>query len=707
MRINEKILMRHLCDSYFFVALVLIRIFSIMSIPKEIKDRVNRLKETINHHRYLYHVLDRQEIGEAALDSLKHELFELEQKYPELITPDSPSRRVAGAPLPEFKKIRHAVPQWSFNDAFSEEEMLEFDARVKRFLSSSLKIKDKGLRILSPTYTCEHKIDGLKIVLEYEDGLLKSAATRGDGVVGEDVTSNVKTIESVPLSLCEPVSVTVEGEVLMRKSIFEAQNRERKRQGLEPFANPRNVAAGSIRQLDPKVAAARRLDAYCYDLSRSSAPLPETQHAELERLKALGFKVNPRFTHCKDIDEVIAYWKEWKKKMPAEDYFADGIVVKVDERELQERLGYTGKAPRWGIAFKFPAEQVTTVVEDIVFQVGRTGVVTPVAHLAPVRVAGSVVSRATLHNEDEIKRLDLRIGDTVILQKAGDVIPDIVSVVKEMRTGKEKPFVWPNRIAACGGDGRIERVPGEAAWRCVNRQSFSIQRRKLYHFVSKHCLDIDGLGPKVIDALLEHKLVSSFSDIFTLTRGDLLELPRFAEKSVDNLRAAIEKARRVTLPRLLTALSIPQVGEETAYDLAKHFGSMERLQNASFEELEKIDGVGPVVGQSLIHWFTDKDNRHLLKALLKQVTILKVEQKDVRELPLAGKTFVITGTLQTLSREAAEAKVRGRGGKPVGSVSKKTSFVVVGENPGSKYAQAKRLGVKVRNEKEFLEMLGK
>lgn len=667
-------------------------------IPKRIAERAEKLKEAIEHHRYLYHVLDRQEITDAALDSLKRELAELEREYPELVTEDSPTQRVAGKPLPEFKKVRHAVPQWSFNDAFTPEEMRDFDARVKRFLKSATG------RDETPTYVCEHKIDGLKIVLEYEKGLLKTAATRGDGVVGEDVTLNIRTIESVPVRLRTPLSIIVEGEVWMRKSRLAELNRFRAERGEEPFANPRNVAAGSIRQLDPKIAAARQLDVYVYDLSQSERPLPRRQVEELAFLKTLGFKVNPHFRHCKDIDEVVAYWREWKEKMPREDYSADGIVVKVDEREYQEALGYTGKAPRWGIAFKFPAAQVTTVVEDIVFQVGRTGVITPVAHLRPVEVGGSVVSRATLHNEDEIKRLDVRVGDTVILQKAGDVIPDIVRVVSEMRTGKERPFQWPARVAACGGDGRIERASGEAAWHCVNRNSFAIQRRKWHHFAGKRCLDIDGLGPKIIDLLLEHKLISSFADVFTLTRGDLLGLPRFAEKSADNLLAALAKARRTTLPRFLAALSIPQVGEETANDLAEHFGSIEKLRRAALAELEKVSGVGPVVARAIADWFGERENQRLVDSLLRHLSFAPVQKKDTGALPLHGKSVVITGTLSALSREEAEARVRVQGGHPSGAVSRKTDIVVVGENPGAKYEKAKELGVRTISEKEFLQM---
>jgi DNA ligase (NAD+) len=680
-----------------------------MNVPHTVIDRLKKLKSAIEKYRYEYHVLDKTPISEAALDSLKHELVEIETKYPELVTPDSPSQRVAGKPLPEFTKVEHQVPQWSFNDAFSEDEIREFSARTKRFLKSETA---GGKGAVSPTYTLEHKIDGLKIVLTYEKGLLKLAATRGDGTVGEDVTENVKTIESVPLRLTQPVDIIVEGEVWMSKSQLTILNKKRAKDNLEPFANPRNLAAGSIRQLDPKIVAERKLQTFIYYIARYNT-MPATQHGSLEFLRELGFKVNPYWKHVKTVEDIVAYWKEWHKKMPKQDYNADGIVVKVDELTLQTTLGYTGKAPRWGIAFKFPAEQVTTVLEDIVFQVGRTGVVTPVAHLRPVLVAGSTVSRATLHNEDEIKRLDVRIGDTVILQKAGDVIPDIVSVVHELRPKDSKPFVWPTHVAACGvGDGtgadvardagRIERIPGQAAWRCVAKDSYAQIKRRFYHFVSKHCFDIDGLGPKIIDVLLEHNLIATFDDIFTLKRGDLLALPRFAEQSVDNLLAAIETARKVTLSRFLAGLSIPQVGEETAYDIAKHFGTIDRVAGATFEEIEAIYGVGPVVAQAVYDWFRVGENKKLVAHLLKQVKIEKIKNTDSK---IAGKTFVFTGTLPTLDRIAAEEMVRERGGHAGSSVSKKTDYLVAGENAGSKLATAGELGVKIISEEDFSKML--
>ena len=674
-----------------------------MSAPKEIIVRLNKLKEAIEKYRYEYHVLDKSTISPEALDSLKRELVEIETKYPELATTDSPSQRVAGKPLPEFEKVAHKVSQWSFNDAFTEEDIRNFDVRVKKFSAARLNLGSE--KRFNFDYVCELKIDGLKVVLEYEKGILSRAATRGDGKVGEDVTQNVRTIESVPLRLRRAVDVIVEGEVWLGKNQFQKLNIQQKKKGEPEFANPRNIAAGSIRQLDPKITASRHLEVFIYDLAQAEN-IPATQIEELKYLEELGFKVNKHRQLCQNVDEVISFWKEWQKRAPKEDYLIDGVVIKINERKGQEALGYTGKAPRWGIAFKFPAEQVTTIVEDIVFQVGRTGVITPVARLKPVSVAGSVVSRATLHNEDEIKRLDVRIGDTVILQKAGDVIPDIVQVVKELRTAKEKMFVWPKKITECGGDGKIERVDGEAAWRCVDKDSFIIQKRRFYHFVSKHCFDIEALGPKTIDLLLANGLISSYSDIFSLKRGDLLTLPRFAEKSADNLLEAVEQAKKVSLPKFLAALSIPQVGEETAIDLADQFQDFQKIAAVSFEELEKINGVGPKVASAIISWFAVWENKKLVGDLLKQVKIEKYAPPRSSGAALAGKTFVLTGSLKSLERDTAKQKIRERGGAVVESVSKKTSFVVVGENPGNKAVRAAAFGVSQLSESEFLKLIG-
>lgn len=674
----------------------------------EAQTRLKSLREAIEKYRHHYHVLNETLISEEALDSLKRELVELEAQFPDLVTADSPSQRVAGGVLPGFKKVRHTVAQWSFNDAFSEDDMRDFDARVRRMLKAHYG------RDVAPSYTAELKIDGLKIVFTYEKGILQTAATRGDGTVGEDVTENVKTIEAVPLRLTQPVDIIAEGEAYMSKSQFEKLNKEQKQKGEELYMNPRNVTAGTIRQLDPRIVASRKLSTFIYDISGGSADMPVTQEGELELLRALGFRVNPNFKHCKDIEAVIAYWKSWHDKKEKEDYLIDGVVVKVSECEYQDALGYTGKAPRFGIALKFPAEQVTTVIEDIVLQVGRTGVVTPVAHLRPVLVYGSMVSRATLHNEDEIARLGVRIGDTVILQKAGDVIPDIVQVLTEFRTGKEKKFQMPTTCPECGT--RLEKKAvgtktktGEqaesAALYCANPRCPAKDRRILYHFTSKHAYDIEHLGPKNLDALLDAGLISSRADIFTLAKGDLLELPRMGERSADNLLAAIDKARSVPLDRFIVGLSIPEVGEETARDLAAHFGSIEKLRKASGDELSALDGVGPRVSKSVIDYFADKHNIKVVDDLLAHVKIQAIK-KPMAGAKLTGKTFVLTGTLPTLEREEAKKMILAKGGKVSSSVSKNTSYVLAGENAGSKYAEAERLGVPIIGEAEFIEMLG-
>ncbi|HVZ75809.1 MAG TPA: NAD-dependent DNA ligase LigA [Candidatus Paceibacterota bacterium] len=666
-----------------------------MTVPKEILARYQKLVRELNRHRHLYHVLDTPEIPDQAYDELEQELLRIEREYPDIVAPDSPTLRVGGPVLPQFKKVAHAVAQWSFNDAFSEADIRAFDARVK-----------KALGVERVEYDCELKIDGLKIVLTYEKGVLKTAATRGNGLVGEDVTHNVRTIESVPLSLARPVDLIVEGEVWMSERSLEKLNEERKKNSEPPFANPRNAAAGSIRQLDPKIAAARNLNTFMYDVAQTSDTLPPTQEEELEYLRGLGLKVNPHHETVSSVEDVLAYWEKWKGRNRAEGYWLDGVVVKVNERAYQERLGYTGKAPRFAVAFKFPAEQVTTVVEDIVLQVGRTGVLTPVAHLKPVSVAGTTVSRATLHNEDEIKRLDVRVGDTVILQKAGDVIPDIVKVLVELRTGKEKPYKWPTHVAECGGEGAIERIPGEAAWRCVARDSFAVKRRVLRHFASRGALNIEGLGESTVDALLESGLVVNFDDFFTLEEGDALTLEGFAEVSAKKLIASIAKvAKRVPLSRLVTGLSIPHVGEETAILLAQNFKTIDDVAKASTQELEDINGIGEVVAQAIHAWFKDKDNKKLIERLKKVITIVSEKASARTNLPLAGKTFVLTGGLSTLSRDEAKERIRARGGDVSSSVSKKTTYVVAGDDAGSKLDKARELGVRMLSEEEFLKLL--
>lgn len=663
-----------------------------MAAPKKTRDRARKLREAIQTYRDLYHSHDQSPISPEALDSLKHELAQLEEAHPELITADSPTQTVAGKPLPELKKVRHEVPQWSFNDAFSEEDLRAFDGRVKKLTGRH------------PSYALELKIDGLKIVLTYVRGELVLAATRGDGVVGEDVTHNVRTIREVPKRLSRSIDLVAEGEVYLTRSGFAALNAAREARGEPLFANPRNAAAGSIRQLDPSIAAERPIGAFLYDVARSSEALPESQSDELAYLAALGLPVNPEHMHAESLDDVFAYWRKWQgSARDSVDYQIDGVVVKVESRAAQELLGYTGKAPRFAIAYKFPPEQVETVVEDITLQVGRTGKLTPVAHLRPVAVAGTTVARATLHNEDFIVEKDIRIGDTVILQKAGDIIPEVVSVLKELRPTSARTWHFPTHSPLCGGDGSIERVPGEAAHRCKVPGSFEQQWRALAHFAGKSALDIDGLGRETVRTLMEHGLVSQFDEFFDLTKDELLALEGFEETKATNLLQAIRTARNVPLDRLLIGLSIPHVGEETAYVLATRLGTLAALVAAREDTLAQIDGIGPIIGHSVARWFADADNRALLTRLKKHLTVRKVVAPA--EGPLTGQTVVVTGTLPTLSREEAEARVRRAGGKAASSVSAKTSFVVAGEAAGSKLEKARALGIPVVSEAEFLRKL--
>ncbi len=670
---------------------------------KSAKERVKQLEKTIEYHRHLYHTLDKPEISDEAYDSLIKELEALKQQFPELRGDGGLGGvdildRVGGAPLEEFTKIKHKNRQWSFDDVFDFAELKKWDEKVRNFMEKG------GIANEKLEYCCELKIDGLKVILNYQNGTLITASTRGDGEVGEDVTSNVKTIRSVPLQLKEKnTNSIVVGEIWIGKKELDNINKERKANDEPLYANSRNLAAGSLRQLDPKITASRKLDSFIYDIEELNGASVNSQKEELDTLANMGFKVNENHEVFGTLDDIQKYYEIWTKKRHSLDYELDGIVIKVNSKKIQDVLGYTGKSPRWGVAYKFPAEQVTTILEDITFQIGRTGVVTPVAVLKPVLVAGSTVSRATLHNEDEIKRLDLRIGDTVIIQKAGDVIPDIVRVVLEMRTGKEKVFVWPTHIPACGGDGKIERIAGESAWRCVIKDSFEQQKRKFHYFTSRKCFNIDGLGPQILNQLIEAGLLSNFDDIFTLKRNDLLNLPRFAEKSADNLIEAIRKAKEITLPRFISALSIPQVGEETAFDVAKHFdGQIEKIMKAGVDDFTSIYGVGEVVAKSLTNWFGENENRKLVNNLLKHVTIVK--DTNTGSAKFEGKTFVFTGTMENLDRDKAQEMVRKNGGEVSSSVSKKTSYVVAGAEAGSKLDKAQELGVKVISEKDFLGM---
>jgi DNA ligase (NAD+) len=665
---------------------------------KEAKKRLQKLRETIEYHRYQYHVLDNPEISDVAYDSLEKELIEIEKQFPDLITADSPSHRVSGKVLDKFEKVEHKIPQWSFNNAFDEKDLIDFDNRVRKMFN-----KNTSENISNIEYVCELKIDGLKIVFEYENGILIRAATRGDGKIGEDVTLNIKTISSVPLKLKENIDIIVEGEVYLSLKEFERINKELKQKGEETYANPRNLAAGTLRQLDSRVAAERKLSVFVYDIAQYKKEL-KTQLLELEELQKLGFTVNKNYKLCKNINEATQYWKDWTHKKEKENYLIDGAVIKVNENKIQKSLGYTGKAPRFAIAFKFPAEQVTTIIEDIVLQVGRTGVITPVAHLKPVLIAGSTVSRATLHNEDEIKRLDVRVGDTVILEKAGDVIPKIVKVLTELRPAKTKPYVFPEKVFECGGDGSIERIPGQVAYRCVDKNSVIMQRRKLYYFASKNAFDINHCGPKIIDLLIDNNLVSNPVDLFTLKKGDLLNLPRFAEKSADNLISAINDSRKTSLARLITSLSIDNVGEETAVLLVNTFKSLDKIKKASFDDLNQVNGIGEVVATSIINWFKNSENVKMLDALLKEIEIENNSKKNTNKI-FSGETFVLTGTMQKYDRDEAKEIIRELGGNVSSSVSNKTDFVVAGENAGTKLEKATELGVKILDEEAFLKII--
>lgn len=667
-----------------------------MLSEKEAKKRWSALKKTLEHHRDLYYVKESPEISDEEYDALEREIIAIENDFPQFKKKDSPTQKVGGVAAVGFKKIKHKVAQWSFNDVFDEDEIIAFDKKVKRALGDEFEGSDLE-------YTCELKIDGLKIVLEYQDGELVTAATRGDGVVGEDVTMNVKTIESIPHKINEKGGLIVEGEIYLSKKRFEQINSEIEKAGGQLYANPRNLASGTLRQLDPEMVRKRKLDVFIYDIAKAVNE-PETQYEELVWLREKGFVVNKDFIIAKSIDEVISFWKKWSKLKDREGFMIDGVVVKVNEKKYQKYLGYTGKAPRFAIAFKFPAEQTTTVVEDIAFQVGRTGVITPVAHLKPVLIAGSKVSRATLHNEDEIKRLDVRIGDTVVLQKAGDIIPQVVRVVKELRPIKTKPFIFPEKILECGGDGRIERVPGEAAYRCVNKNSYAVQLQKLSYFASKKAFDIEGLGPKQVQQVVDAGLVQTLADIFTLTVGDLLQLERFAETSANKLVNSINESRKVDLEKMIVGLSIDNVGEETAFLLAKRFGSIDKIMSSEIESLKAIDGIGDVVAESIFDWFNDKINLEMLDHLLKEIEINKTNSGKQNK-KIEGKNFVLTGSLLNFSRDEAKDLIRNFGGNVSSSVSKNTDYVVSGDKSGSKYDKAVELGVEILNEEQFSKLL--
>ncbi len=658
----------------------------------EAKTRIEKLKKTINHHRYLYHVLDKQEISDAALDSLKKELFDLEQLHPDLITADSPTQRVGGAPLKEFKKVQHEERMLSLNDVFSKEDFYDWHERISKLLTEQEKAQ--------LDFYCELKIDGLAIEMEYENGLFVRGSTRGDGVIGEDITQNLKTVQAIPLTLDEEKSLVVRGEVFISKKEFERQNKVLREKGLAEYANPRNIAAGSVRQLDPKITAARKLDSFAYDVVGGNFNCHEDEH---KFLKKLGFKTNLNNKHCKSIEEVFAFYEHVGKIRAKLDYEIDGVVVIINNNALFEKLGVVGKAPRGAVAFKFAQSQATTIIEDIKIQVGRTGAMTPVAVLKPVVVSGITITRATLHNEDEIKRLGIKIGDTVIVGRAGDVIPDVIKVLPEFRTGVERNFHMPRVCPSC--ENELEKSEGEVLWRCNNAKCPARQRRNFYHFVSRTAFNIDGLGPKIIDRLLDEGLVADQADFFALQKEDVVHLERFAEKSAENLIDAIHAKKEITLAKFIYALGIRNVGEQTAIDLAMQFGRIEKLQRASLQDVEKILNIGPIVAKSAHEWFANKHNVKLLDKLFRAGIKIKKQNLESRILKLEGKSFVVTGSLESMSRDEAKAKIRELGGQVSESVSKKTSYVVVGAEPGSKAQKAEKLGVKILSEQDFLKMI--
>lgn len=664
---------------------------------KKAKERIKKLREIINHHRYLYHVLNKEEISSSVLDSLKKELFDLESRFPHLVTPDSPTQRVEGEPLEEFRKTRHYRNMLSFQDAFSKEDMEEFEKRITRITPEKF------------TYFSELKVDGLAIELTYENDVLVRGATRGDGRMGEDVTQNLKTIEAIPLRLLEKKkrSVVVRGEVFISKKEFERLNKERQKEDLPLYANPRNIAAGSIRQLDPKVAASRNLDFFAYDLVADTKegevvePFRAKTHKDKHALlREMGFKTVDREKECKRLAEVFEFYKKIEKERESYSYQIDGIAVFVNENRVFENLGTAGKAPRGGIAYKFALEQTTTVVEDVEFQVGRTGAITPVAILEPVNLGGVTVSRATLHNEDEIKRLGIKIKDTVIVGRAGDVIPRVVKVLTELRNGSRKNIRFPKECPLC--KSKLVRPEGEVRWYCKDRDCRGTRKERLRHLVSKKGFDIDGLGEKGVNKLLEEGIISDPADIFFLKEGDLLPLERFAEKSVNNLIEAIKEKKKIPLSRFLQAISIPFVGESTARELSYHFGSLNRIKRASLEEISRVYDIGPVTARSLYNFFRDKRNKELLEKLEKAGVFVKGEKRNKK---LGGKVFVVTGTLGKLKREEAEDKIVGVGGRASSSISQNTDYLVAGKNPGTKLEKAKDLGVTVLSEKEFLKLV--
>jgi DNA ligase (NAD+) len=666
--------------------------------PANIKKEIEGLREKLRYHEYRYYVLDEPEISDAAYDRMMERLKQIEAAHPELVTPDSPTVRVGGVPREGFQTVRHARPMLSLDNAFSYDALREWDRRVREG-SGKEKIE----------YIAEHKFDGLSISLQYEDGLLVRGVTRGDGATGEDVTPNVKTIRSIPLRVDAPAlkkaklqaDFEVRGEVMMTRKAFEALNRQQERIGGKIFVNPRNSAAGAVRVLDPTITASRKLDFFAYYFL-VDGNVPFAKHSEaLEALKQLRFRASDDWKLCNGIQEVIAYCENWDDKREKLPYEIDGVVIKVNATSIQNELGYTAKAPRWAIAFKYPARQETTVVKDILVNVGRTGALTPVAILEPVQVGGVTVSRSTLHNMDEIERLGVQIGDTVLIERAGEVIPHVLKVVKPGKN--RKPFHMPKNCPECGS--AIHHVEGEVAYRCVNAACPAKRKESILHYAGRHAMDIDGLGEKIVDQLVDKRLLKDVADLYALKKEQVAALERMAEKSAQNLLEEIAASKKNSLARLNYALGIQFVGERTGQLLAEQFSSLEELAAAKQEELEQVPEVGPKVATSIVEFFSEPANRQLIKKLAKAGVHPTAEKREVKSDKLAGKTFVFTGTLANRTREEAGAMVQQHGGKLSGSVSNKTNYVVVGTDPGSKYDKAKELGVTILNESEFEKLL--
>ena len=662
--------------------------------------KIEELREKIRGHNHRYYILDDLTASDAEYDRFMRDLIELEEKYPQYISPSSPTQRVGIEPVSEFTTIKHIAQMLSLANAFSTEEIRTFDQRIKKLIPNQ-KLE----------YVVELKIDGLAVALVYENGIFIRGATRGNGVDGEEITSNLRTIKTIPLKLFGeniPLHIEVYGEVYMKKSDFKKLNKERTKREDSLFANPRNAAAGSVRQLDPRITAKRYLDNFIYRATFPEGNKFNTHMEALNYLKKIGFKVNPHIKLCQDMEETIDYCQKWIEKKEELDYEIDGMVIKVNSLRMREELGSTTRNPRWAVAYKFPAQQMTTKVKDIIVQVGSTGAITPVAELKPVKISGSVVQRATLHNEDEIRRKDIRIGDIVLIQKAGEVIPEVVKVIKERRKGGEERFVMPTKCRICGG--KISRPKGEVVYRCTNPSCPAQVKGRIKHFASRDAMDIEGLGPAIIDQLVEKKLIKNISDLYFLKRAGLISLERMAEKSADNLLKAIEESKKKSLANLIFGLEIRYVGVHTSEVITRYYPTLDKFIKASLEELVEIKEIGPKIANSIILFFEENENLSIIKRLRNAGLNFGQKEEKIGEKKvqiLAGKQFVLTGTLKDFTRSQAEEIISKLGGRVTGSVSKKTDYVVTGEDPGSKYQKAQELGIPIINEEEFKKIITK